>query len=523
MAGAPAADLHVDILVIGAGPTGLGAASRLFQHRHQDWLLLDAFPGAGGLSRSELTSEGFCFDMGGHVIFSHYKYFDQLLDYAMGTGPDIWSVIERVSYVWIKNRYVPYPFQNNLSVLDVEDQIKCLEGLVEANMKSQVHRDPPTNFDEWMVRVMGEGITDMFMRPYNFKVWAIPATHMQWEWLGERTTPIDVKEAMANVLRGVQTPAPTTSFRFPRRGGTGAIWEAVAQVLPQDKIRYNSRVTALDGANKIVTLQDGVRIKFRHCISTMPLDYTLRLLGNPELAGKLFYSSSHVIGIGLRGHMPHGKKAWLYYPEDNCPFYRATCFSNYAKENCPEPHVRLRTLRVVGDPNIPPGEPEEGPYWSLMFEVSESPLKRVNKDTIIEDTIAGAVAVGLLRHDDQIVSIYHRRLPHGFPTPTTIRDVVLAEALPKLKKLGIWSRGRFGTYKYEVANQDHSLIQGVEAVDNILFGTQETTLNHPSLIASTKNNDLVFIPPEDAHQEPPAPSGDLPTDDPMTGGAAGSE
>ncbi len=170
---------------------------------------------------------------------SHYKYFDQLLDYAMGTGPDVWTVIERVSYVWIKNRYVPYPFQNNLSVLDVEDQIKCLDGLVEANMKSQIQRDPPTNFDEWMVRVMGEhilamqrsphdshpshvapnpgeGITDMFMRPYNFKVWAIPATHMQWEWLGERTTPIDVKEAMANVLRGVQSPAPSTNFRFPK-------------------------------------------------------------------------------------------------------------------------------------------------------------------------------------------------------------------------------------------------------------------------------------------------------------------
>jgi hypothetical protein len=28
----------------------------------------------------------------------------------------------------------------------------------------------PANFDEWIMRVMGAGIADLFMRPYNFKV-----------------------------------------------------------------------------------------------------------------------------------------------------------------------------------------------------------------------------------------------------------------------------------------------------------------------------------------------------------------
>jgi hypothetical protein len=49
--------------------------------------------------------------MGGHVIFSHYDYFDQLLDAAVGTGPEHWATHERVSYVWMMKTWVPYPFQ----------------------------------------------------------------------------------------------------------------------------------------------------------------------------------------------------------------------------------------------------------------------------------------------------------------------------------------------------------------------------------------------------------------------------
>jgi hypothetical protein len=61
--------------------------------------------------------------MGGHVIFSHWDYFDQLLDAALGSGTDAWNTLQRVSYVWIKNRWVAYPFQNNISALPKEDQV----------------------------------------------------------------------------------------------------------------------------------------------------------------------------------------------------------------------------------------------------------------------------------------------------------------------------------------------------------------------------------------------------------------
>ena len=33
--------LQVSVLIVGAGPTGLGAATRLHQHGRTDWLLID--------------------------------------------------------------------------------------------------------------------------------------------------------------------------------------------------------------------------------------------------------------------------------------------------------------------------------------------------------------------------------------------------------------------------------------------------------------------------------------------------
>jgi protoporphyrinogen oxidase len=83
---------------------------------------------AGGLACTAITAEGFLFDMGGHVIFSHWDYFDQLLDAALGGGADAWNTLQRVSYVWIRQRFVAYPFQNNISALPKDDQVQSHVG-----------------------------------------------------------------------------------------------------------------------------------------------------------------------------------------------------------------------------------------------------------------------------------------------------------------------------------------------------------------------------------------------------------
>jgi hypothetical protein len=51
--------------------------------------------------------------------------------------------------------------------------------------------------------------------------------------------------------------------------------------------------------------------------------------------------------------------------------------------------------------------------------------------------------------DHEIVKLI-RRLDHGYPTPSLEREGVLKELLPKLQTMDIYSRGRFGSWRYEV-------------------------------------------------------------------------
>ena len=78
--------------------------------------------------------------------------------------------------------------------------------------------------------MQGEGIADLFMRPYNFKVWAVPTTMMQCEWLGERVAAPDVGRAISNVLHAREDAGwgPNAVFRFP----TQCVARSLARVTP---------------------------------------------------------------------------------------------------------------------------------------------------------------------------------------------------------------------------------------------------------------------------------------------------
>jgi protoporphyrinogen oxidase len=339
---------------------------------------------------------------------------------------------------------------------------------------------------------------------------------MQCQWLGDRVATPDLKKATRNIVYQTEEVkwGRNVEFRYPTSGGSGGMWSAVARTLPADKFLLGAHgaVKHIDAEQKTVYFEDGSEICYRKLISTMPLD-SLAICMNDDklrvLSSGLFCSSTHIIGIGIRGEKPEeiGAKHWvchihlnfsqnqtnvklqLYFPEDDCPFYRATIFSNYSPNNQPPASIRLPTLQTAGSSNRSPSGAKEGPYWSVILEVAESSLKPVDQETVIDESINGLIKTEILKPGDEIVSIFHRRLPHGYPTPTLERDSILQNTLPDLQSRGIYSRGRFGSWKYEVSNQDHSFMQGVEAVDNIFNSAFETTLNLPDFVNDRKNDE----------------------------------
>ena len=445
------------IVILGAGPCGLGATSHLNKLGHTNWQIFERNDHVGGLSASFLDDNNFTWDVGGHVLFSHYDYFDNAVAEALG---DHYYEHQRESWIRILQRWVPYPFQNNIRYLPEDALRECVSGLREL----QGSPDTAINFREWMDTVFGRGIVKYFMEPYNQKVWGVPLESMSKAWIAERVSVVDLTRIERNIAEGRDDLSwgPNNVFKFPKYGGTGAIYEGIAQPLNK-KIHLQHEMTDIDLDRKAVSFSNGRIEKYDVLINTTPLDLLVSKCSKiPEsiadAADDLVHNSGLIVGLGFEGKRDDSK-CWMYFPENNAPFYRVTNFHNYSRFN------------------VPDGDKDR--YFSLMCETTYSSHKPEDKNRIIEASLQGLVVSGMIDMEQMecIASRYLIDIPYSYPVPTLGRDKALATIQPYLESRSVYSRGRFGAWKYEVGNMDHSFMQGVEVVDHLLKGTAERTLN----------------------------------------------
>ncbi|MCX5696526.1 MAG: FAD-dependent oxidoreductase [Candidatus Omnitrophica bacterium] len=439
------------IAIIGAGPTGLGAAFRLRELDHDNFKVFERNAYPGGLCASFRDAGGFTWDLGGHVIFSHYKYFDSFFDGVLKGG---YFTHKRNAWIRSKGRWIPYPFQNHIKYLPKAIIDECVESLKEKRIKPRGR----INFKEWLIYAFGKGFTRHFFSPYNLKVWGFPLEELSVDWVGERISRVQLKDVIRHLLSDTDLSdwGPNALFKYPAQGGVGEIFRKASVILDK-KIRFNSEVVRIERKKKRIYFSDNSQETYEALINTGPLNKLLHFIdGCPKrllsAANELRHNGVFVVGIGIQRPCP-SDKCWMYFPDSNSPFFRVTYLSNYSPRNVPDSNK----------------------YYSLLCESAYSKYKKEKKSEILNNTIKGLINSGIIGKFEKkhIVSTFVFDIDYAYPIPTIKRDMALREIQPALEKMGIYSRGRFGSWRYEIGNTDHSFLQGKEVIDRLVNNTRE--------------------------------------------------
>uniref|UniRef100_A0A915E3I9 Uncharacterized protein n=1 Tax=Ditylenchus dipsaci TaxID=166011 RepID=A0A915E3I9_9BILA len=440
------------IVAIGAAPTSLGLAYRINELKkanqaedvelvilEQSFCEDDEIPSGvfpGGLSCTVTDDKGFLWDMGGHITFSHnFPYYEKATREAVGE----WNDLQRQCLVDMN-----YLFDTKgipqFAVPLFPEQVKqnCLDDLKERYENTSGSSGAIDNFEDWI------------MAHFDQLSWTSSSSHTLAKcglWNQRKCLQTGNELAKADFGWG-----PNATFSFPKYGGTGAVWKSIAEMLPQEWLHYNCQVTEVDYENKQVKYRKG--IKHKKCA---------------EL--NIAHNQVFIIGVGLKLPMPEFCKTftWLYFPDQS--------------------HLPVRYGEVT---------PDNQQYWSVMCECAKPSDDQVSEEEIRDRAIEGLILKSIIKRE-QIVSLYSTSLPYGYPIPTVQRDAELARAHRALEKNSIYSRGRFGGWKYEVSNQDHCFIQGKELADRLVLNEPEklykTGVNENRVKSATQNHCCFYIFP----------------------------
>lgn len=466
----------VKLLIAGAGPCGLGAALEMLESGpggEQDFLIVDPAKSAGGWASSRVTDEGFTFDFGGHVLFphKHYARFGDLLK----TLPIGWDASVPQRGVQVEGNFLPYPAQRNLQRLPLLKLVRAMTSVALHRVRagkalaSDNHAQPaPGDLKTYLLGHFGEYITKLLMAPLNRKQWAHAPEKLTDVWVKHRSgsttrnvADMDFGKMVRNLFSGQDDLGwtPETRVTYPSQGGSGAIWSAVASQIPAEKMLLNTRIVSISTKEKTALLSTGEVIKWERMVSTMPLDTLLRNVEDlPELTSKadsFVRARSRLFGFGVKGALP----------------------TNYAGlHSCQVTDADVPFWRLNFPTTVSKGNGPEGCY-SMLCEVSEPASEpAMAAEELRAKVEASLTRMGLLgKPGQELISYWEYSIEHGYPVPFLGRDALLGEVQPQLEEAEVFSRGRFGTWRYEISNQDHAFMQGIEVVRRILFRLPEET------------------------------------------------
>lgn len=300
-------------LVIGAGVSGLAFADWV---KGDDYLVLEADDEVGGYCKT-VVQDGFTWDYSGHFFHFRNQEIEKYLVDRM-QGQRILEV-EKSSKIFWKGEHVDFPFQKNIHQLPREDFLNALHDLYFRDERE------PENFREMLYAKFGRSIAEMFLVPYNEKLYATDLATLDVDAMGRFFPYADVDDVIRQ-FKASDNRSYNSSFTYPEGGAIQYVHALLAGV-DDAKVALGERITKLDLEKRVATTSRGREIAYEHVISSAPFPSLLSLAGVEHDASTFTWNKVLVFNLGFDRKGPEGVH-WIYYPQRELSFYRLGFYDN---------------------------------------------------------------------------------------------------------------------------------------------------------------------------------------------------
>jgi protoporphyrinogen oxidase len=430
-------DERVDVLVLGAGATGLGTAAffREAQQRggipaDRRLVVVEAEAEPGGYCRT-IRQDGFVFDYAGHFFHFRDPAIHAFVAARLPPGT-LREVTRRAAVVDVEGCEVPYPYQGHLRALPRDAARRCLVDLWHAERSPSSSSSSPASFKAWARQRLGRGLCDRFVVPYNEKLYATDLDQLDADCMGRFFPTVRFDEVIAAV--DVAGRGYNATFTWPDDGAITYIHALQRDLDPAD-LRLSERVVAVDLERRIVTTTKR-RIACGAIVSSVPLPRLLALVTPMLFVDPAAFSWNRVLVFNL-GFDRKGRDDvhWLYVARPDVPFYR------------------------VGFYDVIAG----GDRMSLYLEVGLPSSGEVDVDGLRAACLDGLRRLGIVTQH-RLVSQHHVLMDPAYVHLTPSGMAATSTALAALERHGVYSVGRYGAWTYcsieDNLRQARALVEG---------------------------------------------------------------
>ena len=318
------------ILIVGGGVTGLAVAG--FLADEYNCLLLEKEDEIGGYCRT-LYQDGFTWDYSGHFFHFQHPWIRDYVERHMDHREIL--KINKISRVFFRGSYVDYPFQFNIHQLPLSDFLQCLSDMHEAQKCVEANY---TSFREMIYGRYGRALADMFLLPYNEKLYATPTDRLDPDAMGRFFPHIDFGTLLANLAGRIATNTYNDVFTYHRRGAKAYV-DGLAAHIPPGVIQTGAGCTRID-LDRHEAYVGSERLGYDRLVISAPLPRILELVGEVAPPSLLTANKVLVFNLGFDGPSLE-RDHWVYYPEPEWVFFRVGHYDNMLGEQRMSLYVEL--------------------------------------------------------------------------------------------------------------------------------------------------------------------------------------